>query len=82
VLVFSVLMEVPSATIFLSLVLPVRVTRWVSTLAVILTTLFVIGGGSATYSYVFFAALEIVSMAAILWYAWRRLGKKAQTLTR
>lgn len=73
-LVFSVLMEVPIAMIFLSLVLPVRATRWVSTLAVALTTLYVIGGGSATYSYVFFATLEAVSMGAILGYVWR-LGK-------
>jgi Family of unknown function (DUF6326) len=74
-LVFSVFTAVPIVMIFLSLVLPLKTNRWVNTLAVILTTLFVVGGGSATYSYFFFAALEIMSMVAVLWYAWRQLGK-------
>jgi Sec-independent protein secretion pathway component TatC len=84
-LLFSVLTAVPIVMIFLSLVLPVKTNRWSNTLAVILTTLFVVGAGSATYSYFFFAALELVSMLAVLWYAWRELDKSvnrqpAQTL--
>jgi Family of unknown function (DUF6326) len=75
-LLFSVFTAIPIAMIFLSLVLPVTANRWVSTLAVVLTTLFVVGGGSATYSYFFFATLEIASMVAVLWYAWKQLGKK------
>jgi Family of unknown function (DUF6326) len=74
-LLFSVFTAIPIVMIFLSLVLPVQAIRWVSTLAVVLTTLFVVGGGSATYSYFFFATLEIVSMIAVLWYVWRQLGK-------
>lgn len=74
-LLFSVLTAVPIVMIFLSLVLSVKTVRWVSTLAVVLTTLFVVGGGSATYTYFFFATLEIISMIAVLWYAWRQLGK-------
>jgi Sec-independent protein secretion pathway component TatC len=74
-LLLSVLTAVPILMIFLSLVLPVKTNRWVSTLAVILTTLFVVGAGSATLSYFFFAALELVSMVAVLWYAWRQLDK-------
>jgi Family of unknown function (DUF6326) len=74
-LLFSVLTAIPIVMIFLSLILPVKTIPWVSTLAVVLTTLFVVGGGSATYSYVFFATLEIVSMVAVLWYVWKQLGK-------
>jgi hypothetical protein len=74
-LVFSILTAVPIIMIFLSLVLPVKPTRWVSTVAVVLTTLYVIGGGSATLSYFFFATLEIVSMIAVVWFAWKQLGK-------
>ncbi len=74
-LVFSVLTAVPIAMIFLSLVLPVNTNRWFNTLAVVLTTLWVVGAGSATYSYFFFAALEILSMLAVLWYAWKELDK-------
>lgn len=74
-LLFSVFTAVPIVMIFLSLVLPVKTNRWLSTVAVVLTTLFVVGGGSATYTYFFFATLEIASMIAVLWYAWRQLGK-------
>lgn len=74
-LVFSVLMAVPIVMIFLCLVLPLQANRWSNTVAVVLTSLYVVGGGSATLSYIFFATLEIVSMLAILWFAWRALGK-------
>lgn len=76
-LLFSVLTEVPIAMIFLCLVLPVRANRWANSLAAVVTTLYVVGGGSATLSYFFFAAVEIVSMSAILWYAWKQLGRTA-----
>jgi Family of unknown function (DUF6326) len=84
-LVFSVLTAVPIAMIFLSLVLPVKTNRWLNTLAVVLTTLWVVGGLTASLSYFFFMALEIVSMLAVLWYAWRELDtsvnrQPAQTL--
>ncbi len=72
-LLFSVLTAVPIVMIFLSLVLPVKTNRWINTLAVIMTTLFVVGAGSATLSYFFFATLEILSMLAVLLYAWRAL---------
>lgn len=74
-LVFSIFTAVPIVMIFLNLVLPVKASRWLNTVAVVLTTLFVVGGGSATYTYFFFALLEIISMIAVLWYAWRQLGK-------
>jgi Family of unknown function (DUF6326) len=74
---FSVFTAIPIAMVFLSLVLPLKTNRWLNTVAVVLTTLFVIGGGSATYSYFFFATLEIVSMLAILWYVWKELGQTA-----
>jgi hypothetical protein len=79
-LLFSVLSAVPIVMIFLSLILPVKTNRWVSTLAVILTTLFVVGGGSATLSYFFFAGLEIASMMGVLWYVWKSLGKTANPI--
>ncbi len=73
-LVFSIITQVPIAMIFLSLVLPLRINRWANTFAALLTALYVVGGGSATPSYFFFASVEIASMAAIVWYAWRELG--------
>ena len=73
-LLFSVFLEIPIAMIFLSLVLSDRMSRWLNTFAVAFTILFVVGGGSATYSYCFFAAAEIVCMLVILWFVWRRGG--------
>ncbi len=72
---FSVLTAVPIVMIFLSLILPVTTNQWLSTVAVVLTTLFVVGAGSATFSYFFFATLELLSMIGILWYVWRQLGQ-------
>ena len=80
-LVFSVLLEIPIAMIVLSLLLPARALRWASAAAVALTTLFVVGGGSATPSYAFFATVEIVCMAAAAWLAWRRLGAHDERAT-
>ncbi|PAX59748.1 DUF6326 family protein [Brunnivagina elsteri] len=74
-LVFSIFIEIPLVMIFLCLVLSDRSSRLLNTLALILTTLFVVGGGSATYSYFFFATIEIVCMLAIMWFVWKRLGK-------
>jgi Sec-independent protein secretion pathway component TatC len=76
-LLFSVLTAVPIVMIFLSVILPVKTNRWLSTVAVVLTTLFVVGAGSATLSYFFFAGLELASMVAILWYVWNELDKSA-----
>lgn len=70
-LVFSVLLEVPIAMVFLSLVLPAAANRWLSTVAAAVTTAFVVAGGSATPSYAFFATVEVAVMAAIVLYAWR-----------
>ncbi|GEM88499.1 DUF6326 family protein [Meiothermus granaticius] len=70
-LLFSVLTQVPIAMIFLSLLLPRQANRWANTLAAVLTTLYVVGGGSATPSYFFFATVEVLCMAAIVGYVWR-----------
>ncbi len=69
-LVFSVLLQIPVAMVFLSRILAPRANRWLNTAAVLLTALFVVGGGSGTLSYVFFASLEMVAMLGILWYTW------------
>lgn len=74
-LVFSVFLEIPIVMIFLCLVLADKSNRWLNTFTVVLTILFVVGGGSATYSYFFFATVEIVCMMAILWFVWKRLPK-------
>jgi predicted tellurium resistance membrane protein TerC len=69
-LVFALLLEIPIAMIFLSRVLRRRVNRRANIGAAAITTLFVIGGGSAYLSYLFFAAVEVACMALIAWTAW------------
>ena len=39
--------------------------------AAVLTTIYVLGAGSAYPHYIFLAALEVVSLGLIIWYAWR-----------
>lgn len=76
--VVSVLAAVPIAMIFLSLVLPAKSNRWVNTLAVVLTMIYIVGGLTASLSYYFFMALELVSMLAVLWYVWGRFETHRQ----
>ena len=69
-LVFAILLEIPIAMIFLARFLNRGANRIVNIAASLLTALFIIGGGTATLSYYFFAAMEILGMAAIVWTAW------------
>ena len=70
-LVFAILLEIPIAMIFLSRVLKYRANRWANIIASAITILFVIGGGSPTLHYIFFATIEVGCMLLIVWYAWQ-----------
>lgn len=70
-LVFAILLEIPIAMIFLSRVLKHSINRWVNIVASVITILFVIGGGSMTLHYIFFATIEVVIMLLIIRYAWK-----------
>ncbi len=74
---FAVLLEVPIAMIFVSRVLKPRPNRWANTVAAAVTTAFVVGGGSLTPHYVFFASVEVACMALIVWSVWARRGAEA-----
>jgi Sec-independent protein secretion pathway component TatC len=69
-LAFAILLEVPIAMIFLSRVLRPAANRRANTVAALITTAFVVGGGSLTPHYVFFAAVEVACMALIVWSVW------------
>ena len=71
-LVFAVLLEIPIAMIVLSRILKPEANRWANTAAAVITTLFVVGGGSIDSHYLFFAAVEIACMALIVWSVWAR----------
>jgi len=70
-LVFSVLLEIPIAMIFLSRILKYKANRWANIIAAVITILFVIGGGNPSLSYIFFATIEVAAMSLIIWYAWK-----------
>jgi hypothetical protein len=69
--VAAILVEIPIAMIILSRVLKHRVNRWANIVASVITIVFVVAGGSTAPHYIFFAAIEIVCMALIIWWAWK-----------
>ncbi len=68
-LVFAILLEIPIAMIFLSRILKYRVNRLANIVAPIITIVFVIGGGSMSLHYLFFAAIEVACMLLIIYHA-------------
>ncbi len=69
---FSVLLEIPIAMTLLSRVLNDKASRWVHSIAVPITILFVVLGGSTHPHYLFFATVEVVAMSLTLWLAWKK----------
>jgi len=69
-LLFSIMLEIPIAMIFLSRILKYQVNRWANIMAATFTILFVIGGGDVYLSYIFFASIEVITMLFIIWLAW------------
>jgi len=67
----AVIIEIPIAMIFLSRILKYRANRWVNIIAGVITILFVVVGGSLILHYIFFAAIEVVCLSLIIWYAWK-----------
>ena len=76
-LAFALLIEVPIVMIFVSRVLKPGANRWANTAAAVVTTAFVVGGGSLTLHYVFFATVEIACMALIVWSVWTRRSSES-----
>ena len=76
-LVFSIILEIPIIMILLSRILKYKANRWANIIAGVITILFVIGGGSLELSYIFFATIEVVSIAFIIWCAWNWLEQEA-----
>lgn len=77
ILVFAVLLEIPIAMVFLSHTLKPAANRWASTVAAVVTTAFVLGGGSPYLHYYFFATIEVACMAMIVWTVWSRRGSES-----
>jgi len=64
-------MVVPSLMPVLSLVLPVRLNRWLNIIfGVIYSLIMVVAFKSNWYFYILFGVIEIILTVLIVWYAW------------
>lgn len=70
-LVAAVVTEIPIAMVLLSRVLGYRANRLANIGAGVITIFYVIGGGSLTLHYIFFAAIEVACLALVVWFAWK-----------
>jgi hypothetical protein len=70
----AILMEIPTAMVLLSRVLPYRFNRWANIIAGLIMTLVQISslfvGTSPTPHYIFYTVIEASCTAFIVWYAW------------
>ena len=69
-LIAAMITEISIAMVFLSRLLKYRANRWANIIGGVITILWVIGGGSMTLHYVFFATIEVVCTLLIIWQAW------------
>jgi hypothetical protein len=80
-LVFALFLEIPIAMILLSRILKPGASRWVNTAAAVITSVFVVGGGSMELPfYAFFAVVEVACMALIVWSVWSRRSSETPVL--
>src|SRR4029450_2489321 len=68
----AIMIEIPIAMIVVSRFLTPRWTRVVNPVAALVTAVFIIGGGSTSPHYIFFAAAELGALAVITWLALAR----------
>ena len=67
----AAVMAVPSLMVFLSLVLPPRVNRWVNIVAgTAYTAIMIAAMKGGWHFYIFLGLIEITLTALIVWYAW------------
>ncbi len=67
----AVMMEIPTLMILLSRVLKYGLNRWANIITSIITIAFVVGGGSSHPHYLFIAAVEVICLLLIVWFAWK-----------
>ena len=67
----AVMMEISILMILLSCVLKYTVNRWANIIVSLITIAFIVGGGVSYPHYLFIAAVEIVCLLLIVWFAWK-----------
>ena len=76
-LIAAMVTEISIAMVFLSRLLKYGVNRWANIIGGVITILWVIGGGSTTLHYIFFASIEVVCSLVIIWLAWMWRTRKS-----
>lgn len=69
-LIAAMVTEISIAMVFLSRLLKYKANRPVNIIGGIVTILWVVGGGSATLHYIFFASVEVITSLAVIWLVW------------
>ena len=78
----AILMEIPIAMVFLSLILSHKINKWANILAGIIKTLAVFGSmfvGTPALYYIFFGVIEIITTITIVIIAWKWSESKDQS---
>ena len=70
-LVAGILLELPIAMVLLSRVLAYRVNRWANLIVGVIAIPLVVGIGPKDLDDMFFATIEVVSLALLIWFAWK-----------
>lgn len=79
-LAMAAFIEIPILMTVLSRILSNRASRWANVVAAPVTSLFVIGGGSGDWHYIFFASVELACLVAIIGLAWAGTSDDARPL--
>ena len=66
----AIMMEISIAMIILSRVLNYSINRWANIIVGLITIAFVVGGGASYPHYIFIAAVEVICLLLIIWFAW------------
>ena len=67
----AVMMEISTLMILLARVLNYRVNRWANIIVSLITIAFVVIGGASYPHYIFIAAVEVICLLLIVWFAWK-----------
>jgi hypothetical protein len=67
----AIMMEISIVMIILSRVLKYSLNRWANIIASVITIAFVLGGGVTYPHYIFIAAVEVICLLLVIWFAWR-----------
>ena len=70
-LIGGIMAEIPISMVLLSRVLNYTINRWANMFAATLAIAMIINNGVRDLDDIFFAAIEVVSLLAIIWCAWK-----------